>query len=154
MFQCKIINLFFSILPLNAWRDFLIRTHIQKCPQCQNDIASLDEAKLFLIQEGEVGDMEGLWPAVKARLSVSGRKKRHLSWPRWRWAAGAVAVVVAIVVGFWFYSTSLQNIGPREENMVGKLQINYMKIEKKPAQTYVYWPQGIEMVLVWAEKDI
>ncbi len=132
----------------------MIRSHMQKCPLCQKNIASLDEAKLFLIQEGDLGKMEGLWTDVRERLSTHDTDKRHLFWPRWRWAAAAAVAVVAMVVGFWFYSISLRNNGPAEENMVEKFQINYMRIEKKPAQTYVFWPQGTEMILVWAEKDI
>ncbi len=148
------VNFFFSIFPLNEWRDLLIRIHIQKCPPCQKRIASLEEAKHILIQEGEVGDMDGLWLTVKPRLSAPERKERHLFWPRWRWAAGAAAVVVAIVVGFWFYSATLHDRGAAEENMIEKFQINYIKIDQKPARAYVFWPQESDMILIWAEKNI
>lgn len=148
------INFFFSIFPINVWKDFWIRLHIQKCPLCQKRVAALKETRLFLIQEGDIGDMEGLWPSVKARLSAQEIKERHLFWPRWRWAAGVAVVVVAIIVGFWFYSALLQNEGSVEENRVEKFQINYIRIEKKQAQTYIFWPQGSDMILVWAEKDI
>lgn len=132
----------------------MIRLHIQKCPLCQKKIASLEEAKLFLTQESDIGEMEGLWPAVKKRLGAEEKKERHLFWPRWRWTAGAAAVIVAVVVGFWFYSAFLRDKTVTEENMVEKFQINYIRIEKKPAQTYIYWPQESDMVLVWAEKNI
>ena len=40
------------------------------------------------------------------------------------------------------------------EDLVESFQINYIRVENKPAHAYIYWPQGTEMVIVWAEKTI
>lgn len=154
MFQCKVIDFLIKSFPLKIWQDFLIRHHIEKCPACQEKYASLEEANLFLIQESEVGDIEGLWPRIKPRLSEERIRMRGLPRPqfRWAWASAAAGLVAALILGFWLYSIFTSKKALEEESLVERFQIKYIRVENKPAHAYVYWPQGTDMVIVWAEK--
>lgn len=156
MFRCKVIDFLFKSVPLKIWQDFLIRYHIEKCPACQEKFASVEEANLFLIQESEAGELEGLWPAIRERLTERGLKDRGLYRPRlrWAWAAAAAGMVAALILGFWLYSIFKPGKAPEEESLVERFQIKYIRVENKPAHAYVFWPQGSEMVIVWAEKNM
>ena len=158
MFRCKMIVFLVRAFPMKSWQDFLIRLHIQKCPACQAQLASAEEARLFLIQEGEVGSTGRLWPAIKARLSDRKELERIVLRPRprrrWAWTAGIAALVVAVVLGIWLYTVLIPVKTPGDEDLVERFQINYIRVENKPVHTYVYWPKGTEMVIIWAEKTI
>ena len=158
MFRCKVINFLIKAFPLKAWQDFLIRRHIQKCPACQARLADDEEVRSFLIQENEVESTERLGFAVKARLSEKSGEKRIVRLPRPRmrraWTAGMAASVAASVLGFWLYTVLTPVKVPGDEDLKESFQINYIRVENKPAHAYIYWPQGTEMVIVWAEKTI
>lgn len=154
MFRCKVINFFFIIFPLKIWQDFLLRHHIQKCVVCQNKMTSLDETKPLLIQESEIENLEDLWPAVKAGLSEGKRKERLFFRPRLGWAAGAVGFLVALVAGIWLFSIFTTDRGPSKEILIERFQINYIRVENKPAKAYLYSLHESKMIIVWAEKNI
>lgn len=158
MFRCKVIDFLIKTFPLKVWQDFLIRHHIQKCPACQTQLASVEEAKPFLRQEDEVGSTDRLGFAIKARLREKRGEKRivHLPRPRmrWAWTAGIAALITVAVLGVWLYTVLTPAKVPGDEDLVERFQINYIRVENKPARAYVYWPQGTEMVIVWAEKTI
>lgn len=156
MFPCKMIDFLFKAFPLRIWQDFLIRRHIHKCPLCQAQLASAEEAKPFLIQESEVGRTEHLWPEIKQRLNEKRGKEHIIDRPqfRWAWTAGIAALIVAAVLGFWIYSALVPTRAPAGEDLTDGFQIKYIRVENKPAHAYIYWPQGTEMVIVWAEKNI
>ncbi len=154
MFRCKAINFLFIILPLKCWRDFLIRRHIQECPECQKKLAGVEEVKPFLIQEEEVGGLEGLWPEIKTKLSQEKRKKLRPLRPRLRWAFRAVGLFVAIAAGIWLYRIFTLDKSPLKESLVERFQINYIRIEDKPARAFLFQPHDSEMIFVWAEKNI
>lgn len=158
MFRCKVIDFAIKAFPLKVWQDFLIRYHIQKCQACQARLASVEEVKPFLIQEDEVGSTGHLWPAIEARLGEKRSEKQIVHRPRprmrWAWTAGIAALIAAAVLGVWLYTVLTPAKVPGDEDLVERFQINYIRVENKPAHAYVYWPQGIEMVIVWAEKTI
>ena len=158
MFRCKVIDFLIKAFPLKVWQDFLIHNHIQKCPVCQTQLASVEEIGPFLIQEDEIGSTERLGFAIKARLSEKRGEKRIVHRPRprmrWAWPAVIAALIAAAVLGVWLYTVLTPGKGPGDEGLVERFQINYIRVENKPAHAFVYWPQGTEMIIVWAEKTI
>ena len=79
MFRCKIINFLFSSIPLNKWKDFLIRRHIQECPVCQKRYVSALEAKSLLIEESEIESVPDFWLGLESRLAEPEKKEKDLS---------------------------------------------------------------------------
>ena len=153
MLRCRIINLLLSIFPLKIWQDFLLQKHIQDCPICQEKLASREETKSLLIQESEVGNLEDLWPKVKVQLPREKRKERLFRLPRWGWAVGAVGLLAAVLIGIWLYRPFALDKS-LEEELGGEFQIKYIRVDNKPARTYIFQPQDSNMIIIWAEKDI
>lgn len=149
MIRCKFINLLFRMFPVRAFQGFLIKNHFEKCPNCQNSLAKVEEAHLFLVKEEKTNDMLSLWPGISEKLcESSGEKSRTLFFPRWRWAISAAGLTVFILTGFWYLNrTNNIEVTLRQE----QFEINYLKVKEKPAGAYVYEPQDSDMIIVWAE---
>ncbi|NIM58765.1 MAG: hypothetical protein GTO16_07445 [Candidatus Aminicenantes bacterium] len=153
MFRCQIVNFLFTIFPFKIWQDFLLQKHIQNCPACQENLASLEETKSLLIQGEDVGGLEDLWPKVKLKLAEQERKERFFQVQRLAWAVGAAFLVLAIVLGIWFYQLTPRGKTP-EEDIISPFQIKYIRIYDQPARTYIFQPQDSNMIIIWAEKNI
>ncbi|MFQ6109717.1 MAG: hypothetical protein ACE5L7_09235 [Candidatus Aminicenantales bacterium] len=156
MLRCEIVDFLFKAFPLKVWQDFLIRRHIQKCPVCQAGLASAGEVRPFLIQEDEVGGEENFWLRIKTGLQKEKRRGRRFLQPRprWVWMMRIAGLIAAVVLGVWLYSVFSSPERPAEEKEEARFKINYIRVENKPAQAYVYWPQGKNMIIVWAEKNM
>jgi len=157
MLRCRFIDLFYTILPLKIWRDFLIRSHIERCSYCQAELASREAAGSLLMTENEVSLEASLWPQVKAGL-VSFKDDRAQAVPllaqkRWRWAAATAGLFIAGLASFWLLK------GYRTEDMANggkspdRFRINYIKIEDKPAQAYLYQPGESDLIIIWVQKS-
>ncbi|MGD2295500.1 MAG: hypothetical protein PVF22_06655 [Candidatus Aminicenantes bacterium] len=153
MIRCKVINFLFNVFPVKALRGFLIKIHFEKCPDCTESLAEIEETQTLFIPEEKTKDLVNLWPGIKAKLcEVEELKPRPHFWPRWRWALGAAGLTVFLMAGFWLLT------GPEGPEMAlqssaeDQLQINYIKVEEKPAGAIVYEPPDSNMVIVWAER--
>jgi len=154
MSNCKIAEFLFAVFPLKKWQDFLIRHHMQDCPQCQEKLAQRDVILDLLIGEEHFTDTEALWAGFKSKLKEEKRKDRQIRSPRWKWAYGVVAAFV-IVAGIVVVSNiSRLTDGEGEEMSKAHFRINYIRIEGKPAQAYLFKPQGTDMIIVWAQKNM
>ena len=149
MIRCKFINFLFRVIPFRAFQGVLIKNHFEKCPDCQNSLVKVEEAHLFLVKEEKTLEMVNLWPGISEKLCEgNGEKSRATFFPRWRWAISAAGLTVLILTGFWYFNrTNNLEMVLRQE----QLEINYIKVEEKPAGAYVYEPQDSEMIIVWAE---
>jgi len=157
MLRCRLINLFYTILPLKIWRYFLIRGHIERCPFCQAELASREAAKSLMTTENEVSLDASLWPQVKAGLvsarSDRARETRLSAQKRWRWAAGAAGLLIVGLASFWLLR------GYRIQDMANggkvpdRFRINYINVEDKPAHAYLYQPSESDLIIVWVQKS-
>ena len=153
MIRCGIYEILFRLIPSDSWRAFLIEKHFEKCPRCGIKLASRDEALVFLVQEDEA---EGSYPfegpyEADSGLVREGRKKPSVSKRRFGWAAAGFAflLLAAFLIlnrpfGFWKRET-------KEES--GRFLLRYVKVGDKPAQAYLYRPQGTDLVIIWVEKN-
>ena len=135
------------------WQDFLFRHHIQACPSCQRDLATVDETKPLLIQEEEMDVPEDLWLAIKAGLKEAEKKVRFLLHPGWKWATAAAGILVIIGLGLWVLFGGFPGKRPVGEHLVERFQIKYIRVEDKPAKTYLYTLNEPKIVFIWAEKN-
>lgn len=152
MFKCKLIDFLFAVLPIKRLQGFLIRHHIRECSACLSRLADVEEVKPLLIQEGELEDLENLWPAVKAKIDKGREDVRVPLWHRWKWVYAAAALFVAAAVWLWLFSPFSPGKDPSEEPFAGQFQIDYIEIENEPAQAYIYRPQDSNTFFVWVEK--
>ncbi|UCC39605.1 MAG: hypothetical protein JSV96_17800 [Candidatus Aminicenantes bacterium] len=155
MLRCRIIGFFFNVFPLKVWQSFLIRRHLQKCPECQRELASIAEVRSLLTQESEGESLEGEWLAIRGKLSGGKRKERDLFSPRLRWAAGVASlfVVAVAVIGSWLYFSYTPGKSPQEKDLGERFRINYIRVDDKPAKTFLFRPHDSKMIIIWAEKN-
>lgn len=150
MWPCRMVDQLIQILPVKAWQDFLIRRHVPGCAACMGMLAAKEEVRAVMIQEQDLVGVKNFWPEVKRQLHESLKIPDRLQTPVWKWVSVAAALVVMVLTGLWLY----QGFGGNGAAEAGqKLQIDYVKIEDKPARAYVYKPHGADMTLVWVEKN-
>lgn len=153
MFRCRIIGFFFNVFPLKVWQSFLIRQHIQKCLNCQRELASIEEVRSLLIQKSEGESFEGEWLTIRAKLSEEKRKEKGLFRPRLRWIAGVAGLFAVVVIGIWIYFSYIPDKSPQEKDLAERFRINYIRVENKPAKTFLFCPHDSKMIIIWAEKN-
>jgi hypothetical protein len=151
MFKCKIINFLFFSIPLKRWQDFLIGRHLQRCPLCQNKLASAEEARAVFIQEREGERIASLWPALSIKLGKEERAKESFRRRRLAWLMGAAGLIAVVAASLWL------SIGPgkviSKEGSSERFQIHYLRVGSMPARTYLFKPYGSKMIFIWAEKE-
>jgi hypothetical protein len=159
-----LIELIYRILPFRAWKGWLLRNHMERCPGCRKRLVSREEARLILVQADDVGDLDRLWPSIKDRLGEKAKKseKSALSKPAMAkmglLAAPAVAVLlIAAAVNFWLFQkprpdTPLQG-GPSPAE-TEQVQIHYVKIDDEPAQTFIFQPRDSNIIIIWAGRNL
>lgn len=152
MFRCKLIDFLFTVFPIKRWQGFLIRRHIQKCPACLSRLADVEEVRPLLIQESELGNMDRMWPAVKARIEERREEARVPLWRRWKWVYAAAVLFAAVSVWLWLFSPFSPGKSSSGEPLAGKFKIDYIEIENEPAQAYIFHPQDSNTYFVWVEK--
>lgn len=165
MRHSKLVNLVYRILPIRAWKDWLLRRHIDHCPACRKQLVSREEARRLLVQAHEVGDLGGLWPSIKNKLGKRAKKAEEDALPKpalvkiWRLAVpGVVVLLIAVALNFWLLRKPRPEIsglgggpGPAEAEQV---QIHYVRIENEPAQTFIFQPRDSNIVIVWAGRNV
>ena len=153
MLRCKILECAFSFVPLKKWQDFLIRVHMGNCLECQKTLISREDAQEMTIQESHCVATESVWDGFEEKLKQARRDKKQVLRPRWSWAYGVAIVLVFVSVSVWLVLSPQFKKSQVDEGLGGHFRINYVQIENKPAQTYVYQPQDSHMILVWAQKN-
>ncbi len=154
MSRCKIFEYAFSLVPLKKWQDFLIRLHMERCPDCQKTLISREDVQGVTIQEGQCVDTESLWDGFEEKVREAKRNKQHVFSPRWSWAYGIAVVLVFVAATIWFVWSPQFRRAQVEESLNGHFRINYIRIENEPAQAYIFQPQNSHMIIVWAQKNI
>ena len=151
------VNFFFGFLPLKSWRGFLLRRHIERCPSCQARLTSREEARSLLVQEDGLTPRQRLWHEIEAGLEtrpkIKEREAQLLGQKRWRWAAVAVGLFIVGLTSFWLFKGYKQEKTMTGEEASERFRINYLKVENKPAQAYLYQPCESNMIIIWVEKS-
>ena len=153
MLRCKIIGYAFSFVPLKKGQDLLIRIHMERCPDCQKNLISREDVQGMTIQESQCVAKESIWDGFEEKVEEARTDKQYVFRPRWSWAYGVAILLVFVSVTIWFVLSPQFREGQVEQSLNGHFRINYIQIENKPAQTYVYQPQDSFMILVWAQKN-
>lgn len=150
MLRCAFYEVLFFLIPLNIWRDFLIKKHFEGCRRCRLKLASREETLAYMIRPEEA---ESLFDFNANPPDFTERKKKdRLSsvgfLRRFGWAAAGLTAAAALLFFLIF-----PGITPRteEEKENGRFQLLSLKVDERPAQAYLYRPQGTELVIIWAE---
>ncbi len=152
MIRCKIINFLFRVFPVRAFQGILIKHHFEKCADCQNSLVKAEDAQLFLVKEEKASEMVNLWPGINEKLCEgSGEKIRTPFFPKWRWALSAAGLMIFILTGFLYLNRPDSTELASQQGLDQSFKINYIKVEEKPAETYINEPLDSDLITVWAE---
>ena len=153
MIRCKVFHMWVAVLPFNSLRDLMIRRHMGRCPSCGETLASREEVRRILIQEGDIGNLDGLWPGLerklKDRIKRDSRSGRRKGWVLGFTAAGALAGLLA---GVLIFNIFLTRFSP-SHRQGGSFEIHHIRVDNQPARTFIVQPPETGMILVWADKS-
>jgi len=155
MRHCKILEILIEAIPVKAWQDLLLRRHVERCPFCRARLAGRDEARRVLAGEQDFSVGLNLWPGIKARLAGSAWEPRVPVRPRFgpvRYAATAAALLAAAVVSVWLFRASPGARPEAAPPVEERFEMGYVRVGGRPADSYIFQPQGWGMTLIWAEK--
>jgi hypothetical protein len=159
------IDFLIRILPFAAWKDALLRGHVEHCAECGRWLAAADEARRAIVRAAELGDTSRLRLGVEARIAdcepalapaASSLRSASALTPFWRWAAAAVGMFAAVLVTaalvLFFRSAAPSGALALETADADQFQITYVRIADEPAQTYIFKPHDSNIVIIWAGK--
>jgi hypothetical protein len=179
MRHADLVGFLFRILPFEAWKDALLRGHIENCPACRGRLASREEARRAIFRSEDMGIPGGFWPAIAERIdgcalvlepvpapapaAGTARGAETIPGPRrwaWRWAAVVSGTALAALLTFALVRY-LSAPAPGTTDAAGatdpesdQVQIHYVRIDNAPAQTFIFKPHDSDVVIVWAGKNI
>ncbi len=88
-----------------------------------------------------------------SRADARPKEKTLLGQKRWGWAAAAAGLFIIGLAAFWLLRDyGLNNMRAREETSE-RFRINYLNVEDKPAQAYLYQPSESNLIIVWVQKS-
>jgi hypothetical protein len=159
MSHCKTVEFFYALIPLRPWRDLLIRRHLERCPSCLAGLASREEAGRLLVQEAGASVSRSFWSGVAAGIAEdSGGKMAGDSQipllPARRWGlAVATAFLGVLLIGLFFWR-DLRPERVSADAVQARFELEYVRVGGQPANAVIYQPQGSDMIIVWAEKNL
>jgi hypothetical protein len=155
MISCSAANLLYRLVPVKPWRALLIRAHFECCPRCQKELAGAAEARSLFVQESDSRPSESLWQGIARSLAESDnrpadRPQRVFGSRVWRWAAAGIVVV--FLAGYWAWKDFRPDGVPPMAASPARFELEYVRVDGRPADAYVYQPQGSDIIIVWAGK--
>jgi len=159
MGRCRLVDLLDRLVPLKAWRGYLIVRHRERCLRCLARLASREEALRFLVRSEDVAPGLNLWPRLRRALAGGTRATESaaaVSSLVWRRAFAAAGAILLAVFGLWLLRSGISVRTDRtaaEASQDSRFKLNYIRIGGEPATAYIYQSKGTDMIVVWAERN-
>lgn len=152
MRKITLVELLIRIIPLKFFQDYLIRRFLLTNESCRQKLADLNEVRDILVDEGEVSGIPSLWPRVRRDLAA-GRAPAALGMRSGlRWAFQIFGLCMVLVLGFWMIRQRRSVNMPAADGSPGSFRIQSIRLEDKPATTFLFQPKDSKFIMVWAEK--
>jgi len=137
------------LLPFNSGLSLRFRRHLEQCPECQGELADIQEARASTIGQEDIGASRDFWPAFALSLERP-KPRRHVgAGLGWAWALGTAGLLALAITGAFF----LIPFSRQEVLSSGvKLRVNYVRMYEKPAQAFIFQTQEANSTFVWVEK--
>ena len=153
---CKWVRFTYRLLPLPAWRAFLLDRHIDICPRCQ--AGALDDRAIrpLGVTPADLADEPPLFAFAAGRQRPRGKAFRS----GWRYAFGLFLVAAILWV-----AVAISHIVPPGTLPQGTVTVTEgegacvfavleAKIGNEPARPIIFKPRQPGMMIVWFEKTI
>lgn len=153
--KCDWVRFAYRVLPLPAWRAFLLERHIDRCPRCQAQ--ALNDAAILSLGVTPAGLQNE--PPLRPFASEPGRSRGFR--PAWRYAFGfflAAAILGGAIVIWRGVSGDVLPQGivtvSEIEDDARVFAVLEARIGGEPARPVVFKPGPSGMTIVWFEKTI
>lgn len=161
--MCKLYNLLFRVLPVNAWRVRLMDKHLSLCPHCGektgNTEGTADKGKIkeFLVSLENASALPPLWPGLMEKIPegekdipVPKPKSRRLVTLKWQWAAAAALLVIVLLIPLAFGPGAGPEAG--REQMIEEVVVESVKAFNHPAGMIYFNSRDPDRLIVWVKK--
>ena len=152
---CKWVRFGYKVLPLSSWRAFLLESHLDHCPLCQDRILDNETIRDLGITAAALQTELPLWPVPLARPET---RTLRLDW-RYVFGLSLVLVMVWVVIeGLHFVPSPalavpkgfIQEVEEYDESR--GFAVLSAKIGAEAARSVIFKPQQPGMTIVWFEK--
>lgn len=157
-------DLSWRIIPIAGFRAWLLKIHLDRCQYCQQELASQEEGCSALAVEGISFPrhlLSGLKSQEESLLSDSKRSSEPV--PKGinrlvRVYAGIAALIIGVLLfsfawylGFQAENDSIYSDNNYRNKIISKLQVEYIRANGQPADTFIYRAEDPAMVIIWVE---
>lgn len=166
--MCRLVDLVWRIVPLVGLRSWLLDVHIDRCRDCQEQIADRNDCLQLLKEEEdslpdnflrELVIAESIFNISSLGLQKSpGSRKRGLFLRIY--AVTAAMLIIVLLVGFSLFlirggqsDSSLAANDTIDTNFVSIVSVNYVLSRGRPADSFIYKTSDPEMVIIWVEVE-
>jgi anti-sigma factor RsiW len=151
--KCEWIRVAYRILPLPAWKAFLLDRHIDRCPRCQAQ--ALDDAAILSL--GMTPARLQNEPPLRPFAPEAGRSSGFR--PAWRYAFGFFLAAAILGGAFAIWRGVSDAALPRGIVTVAETEedarvfaVLEARVGGEPARPIVFKPGPSGMTIVWFEK--
>jgi hypothetical protein len=163
--KCTLYKSLFRVLPVNAWKVFIMDTHFAGCPHCREEVETDETARQVPVSLQEAQALPAVWPSVRGEIEKEKEKTgevkvkpvKVLKINRWQWAAavGMVTAVVLLLI-FFPFSRGEKTLGSSEfkqkSDTANQVVIKSVKIGSEAVKFYVFHSEDPDKLIVWAQK--
>jgi hypothetical protein len=151
--KCEWVRIAYRVLPLPAWRAFLLGRHIDRCPRCQAQ--ALDDAAILSL--GVTPDRLLGEPPLRPFASEPGRPGGFR--PAWRYAFGFFLAAAILGGAFAIWRGASTEPLPRGIVTIADMEADACvfavleaRVGGEPARPIVFKPESSGLTIVWFEK--
>ncbi len=144
------------MLPIKRWRDGFIRRHLDKCPSCQQELISREDARELFHQSDNVDDLNSLIEKVEILLekkNIAVQTKSPAFYFSWRWATVMITSLVAILLILW-HLPGIQTNGRFSPALETKFRLIKLFVRGSPTGFFIYQPGDSNITLVGTVKSL
>jgi len=152
MQKIKLVEFLVWALPIKSVQDYLIRRYLLTDEAYSRKIAGLDEVRGILMDSGELKEIPSLWPKVRNELRSYRESRSSGMRSGLRWAIQGLGLCLVLVLGIWMIRHPKSERASTEVTHPGSFQIQSIRLENKPATTFIFQPKDSKFIMVWAEK--
>jgi predicted anti-sigma-YlaC factor YlaD len=102
--MCRLVERLFALIPVPAFRAWLLRSHIETCDLCRKRFEPAADLRTVAAPPDWIQAEESLWPEVRNRI----RFRPERSGRRWMWTipAAIAGLLLVIVAGYRVFGPS------------------------------------------------
>ncbi|MFQ6038721.1 MAG: hypothetical protein ACE5LV_08900 [Candidatus Aminicenantales bacterium] len=156
MFRCGIFRILIRFVPFKTGKGLLIQAHVERCPDCQRELAGPKDARTALLEPPEAFQVEEFWASAASRTPPEKGGHPEVRPPLvgqlgWKSVAFAGIFVLLFLAGYVVFRNLGPSPQPREKGQEETFAIHRLRVRGKPADPIIYRPHRSNIIFVWGQ---